>query len=139
MAVVLGAGTQNYTCTSPTQAPTANGAVATLYDITKLVGLAPDAAHASSEIVMALFTAKYTGNIPPGLGYPKIGEHHFEPRHGKGAVAVFNILVAGKNRKFVGGRLEGIAAPPNAFPGSVDWLKLGRTAGLEKESRGIKV
>ena len=139
MAVVLGVGTQNYTCTSPTQAPTGNGAVATLYDITKSVGLTPDAVHASSAIAMALLTAKHTGSIPPGLGYPKIGEHHFEARYGKGAVAVFNIWVAGKYRKFVGGRLEGIPAPPNSFPGTVDWLKLGRTVGSEKESRGIKV
>ncbi|KAF8455202.1 hypothetical protein BGX38DRAFT_1169691 [Terfezia claveryi] len=138
VAVVLGVGTQNYTCTSPTQAPTSNVAIATLYDITKLVGLAPGAAHASSAIVMALSTAQNTQNIPPGLGYPEIGEHHFEPRYGKGAVAVFNVWVKGKQRKFVGGKLEGILPAPNSFPGSVDWLKLGRTAGSEKESRGIK-
>ncbi|RPB25001.1 hypothetical protein L211DRAFT_836859 [Terfezia boudieri ATCC MYA-4762] len=138
VAVVLGVGTQNYTCTSPTQVPTGNGAMATLYDITKSVGLTPDAAHAFSAIVMALSTAQNTQNIPLGLGYPKIGEHHFEPRSGKGAVAVFNLWVKGKQLKFVGGKLEGIPPPPDSFPGSVDWLKLGRTAGIEKESRGIK-
>lgn len=138
MAVVLGVGTQNYTCTSPTQKPTPNGAIAILYDITKLAGLTPDAAHAVSTIVMALSTVQNVGSIPPGLGYPKIGEHHFES-NGGAAAAVFNLRVQGKNLKFVGGRLDGIAPPANSFPGTVDWLKLGRQVGNEGESHGIKV
>ncbi|KAF8423301.1 hypothetical protein EV426DRAFT_603009 [Tirmania nivea] len=137
VAVVLGIGTQNYTCSSPTQGPTANGAIATLYDITESAGLTPDAAHALSAVVMTLSTTQNIGNIPDGLGYPKIGEHHFE-LHGGVAVAVFNIRVRGKDLKFVGGKLEGIAPPANSVPGTVDWLKLGRTAGSEKKSRGIK-
>lgn len=140
VAVVLGVGTQNYTCTSPyaSQVPTTNGAIATLYDITESAGLTPEAAHASSAIAMTLSTIQNIGNIPLGLGYPKIGEHYFELNGGV-AVAIFNVRVGGKDLKFVGGRLEGIAPPANSFPGTVDWLKLGRKVGSEKESRGIKV
>jgi hypothetical protein len=46
-AIILGFGIQNYTCTSETEAPKAAGALAMLYDITRLYpGQAPDSLSA---------------------------------------------------------------------------------------------
>lgn len=139
VAVVLGVGTQNYTCSSPTATPTPNGALATLYDISCLVGAYPKAAHSLGTVVMraGLHTLQDVakGNVPLGLGYPKVGEHHFAP---DAMTAVFNVQLGKRCLKFVGGRVEGIAAPGNALEGTIDWLKLGRKPGSERESRGVK-
>ena len=133
VAVVLGIGTQNYTCSSPHATPTPNGAIATLYDISCPVATVPRAAHYLSALAME--PGVHSGYpVASSMGYQKIGTHYFVP---DGAVFEFN-----SNRKpfkFVGGRLENILAPSSSVKGSVDWLKLGITKGLESQSRNVKV
>lgn len=138
MLVVLGVGTQNYTCSSPNSKPVPNGAVATLYDITCVMAAYPTAAHYSSAVAMRMGfnSLQDTRKVPQGLGYPIVGKHYFTP---DAKTAVFEAQSGGRYLKFTGGRLEGIPAPANAIEGTVDWLRLGRKQGYEKKSNEMKV
>ena len=72
--------------------------------------------------------------ILSSMGYKNIGTHYFAQ-----SSAIFKFSLNNQAFKFVGGRLENIPAPYDSVTGSVDWLKLGRTTGLESQSRGVKV
>ena len=142
LTIVLGVGTQNYTCDSEGATPTPNGAVATLYDISCAMTVNYKAAHHLTTLAMranvhGLTTANY-GKVPLGLGYPEAGKHYFIPL-GDASAAVFEIKRGEEYFRFAGKKLEGIAAPSSALEGSVDWLKLGRVPGKENMSWGIKV
>jgi len=137
VAVVLGVGSQNYTCSSkfPSAAPTPNGALATLYDISCTVAKDPAAASYLSALEIA--TGAYSSfSIPKSLGYAQVGSHFFAP---DAKTPVFEIGAEDKDKhlKFVGTRLENIAAPAGSVPNSVDWLKLGRSPAHEYESKGV--
>ena len=135
VAVALGVGTQNYTCSSSTAAPTPNGAFAILYDISCTVATVPSAAHYLSAL--ALKADVFTDYpIRSSMGYTTIGIHYFEPSTKS---AVFEFDLNNKSYKFIGRRLENIPAPNQAAEGSVDWLKLGRTPGFERQSHNVKV
>ena len=137
VAVALGVGTQNYTCSSSTAAPTPNGALATLYDISCPISTVSSAAHFLTELA---FKANVFNDypIPSGLGYEMIGNHYFTS-DAKSAVFEFTPNNSNNKFKFVGGKVENITAPSYAVDGSVDWLILGRTAGLEYLSHDVKV
>ncbi|KAI5789686.1 hypothetical protein DFH27DRAFT_571661 [Peziza echinospora] len=144
VAVALGVGTQNYTCASPNAVPVANGAIATLYDVSCTAVYNSASTHLLAPLVIKAGVQKVqdatstTAPIPLGLGYPKIGTHYFAPN---AQTPVFELESNGttkSKKKFVGARLEGIAAPPTALAGTVDWLKLGRSSGKESESNGVQ-
>ena len=126
IAVVLGIGTQNYTCSSPSATPTPNGALAVLYDISCPVVTSPRAAHHLSALALK------TGAPTPSI--KRIGNHYFTPD-----AAVFEFSLNRKSFKFVGTRRENITAPHDAVKGSVDWLILETVTGLESQSWDPKV
>ncbi|KAF8453738.1 hypothetical protein BDZ91DRAFT_46916 [Kalaharituber pfeilii] len=137
--VVLGVGTQNYTCASPTAVPAPIGAMATLFDISQLVITNPTVLHNIPAMVMwaGLHDIQNAaqGNVPLGLGYPQVGTHIFTP---DAKTPYFELKFRSNTLKLVGQKLEGFPAPSSAYPGSVNWLKLGRATDKEKESIGIK-
>ena len=135
VAVALGIGTQNYTCSSESATPTPNGALATLYDISCTVATVPSAAHCLGALALKADVHSGDPPIPPGMGYKEIGTHYFLP---DAKTAIFKFDLNNKSFEFAGGRLENIPAPYDAVTGTVDWLKLGRTPGLD-ESQGYNV
>lgn len=125
--VLIGHGTQNYTCADSTaySKPVANGAEAELFDVSCFASFVPG--------IVDWFPFLFLHN-PKAIPYellPRAGTHYFYP---DAATPVFD--VSGENTRtkkglFVGKKLENIPAPgdantgvsPNAF-GAVDWLKL---------------
>ncbi|KAB5589396.1 putative effector protein [Ceratobasidium theobromae] len=133
--IVLGIGTQNYTCTAAGNYTSA-GAVATLIDISCLYQYNPKLFEDVQDRVYNLMPM-YGHNIPSWhkieavLGhYPYIvGDHYFIPEDG--AIAPkFGFRRSGKgdvDAFTVDKRVGGIPSPENSR--NIDWLQLQSTAG----------
>ncbi|KAF8471240.1 hypothetical protein BDZ91DRAFT_718163 [Kalaharituber pfeilii] len=125
--VVIGHGTQNYTCADSTanSKPAPIGAYAEMFDASCFATFAPAILHWLPDIFL-----HRTEAVPRDL-LPKVGLHYFHPDI---TTAVFDINEPTDRKQsglFVGKKLENVPAPqnanrgiePDAF-GAVDWLKL---------------
>ena len=138
--VVIGIGTQNYTCdtNNPSSAPVSAGAVATLYD-------------ASTEASWLARLRSYTikAFFQGSIDLPIIGQHFFQA-----STAIFVI----HSDLFQSRRLSNCPAPADSFPrapkeqggagghvdstqvGAIDWLKLvdaGGSVGIKEVYRVV--
>ncbi|KAF8533258.1 hypothetical protein BDD12DRAFT_504160 [Trichophaea hybrida] len=133
LRVVLGKGTQNYTCADSTAAsvPKANGAKAVLYDASCLAENYPDLLHSLPPILLDLnfdaekYLIKKLHIDQDGL---KVGVHYFS----NPTTPVFNFQKSKKGGIFVGKKIQNVTAPSTAKygqNGAVDWLKIDAIDG----------
>lgn len=126
-SVVVGRGTQNYTCDAgnSTAAPVAAGAVATLFDASCVAALYPDLLERIPGMAL-----RFNLSDPEQLGaspLPIVGEHHFTAEK----VPYFNI---GNGVEVFGKKDDDAPAPSTAAIGqkgepAVAWLKLAAVEG----------
>ena len=139
--VLLGVGTQNYSCPDGRKdrdaSPTATGAIADLYDLGPLL-----TAKSFSEATVTSLINRIPGLVLPytdkngklrgnigSIGFPTIGKHFFQSNP---TAPVFDLTAVGA-RAVVG--LDSKVPPPgDAFPGkkkegAVDWLFLTDAGG----------
>ncbi|KAF3023549.1 hypothetical protein E8E14_010002 [Neopestalotiopsis sp. 37M] len=152
IAVAVGHGIQNYTCTAANATATSLGALAVLYDITSIY-----ASLSSDEQDQLPITLLRTTDLPLNLAEPLdpdnqyaadvadpwiadadvtldgvdeplsvLGHHFFDAS----LTPTFDLYNAADNLLFKGGKLSGVKAPADADPGilntgAVDWLQLG--------------
>ncbi|KAH7412333.1 hypothetical protein DE146DRAFT_275877 [Phaeosphaeria sp. MPI-PUGE-AT-0046c] len=141
--VVLGIGTQNYTCTSgnPEAAPGTTGALAALYDIgTKLNSdpLAKWKISSLSPLALALssFPSALDWNLKSQGYNNRVGTHMFKSVNGANTPTfAFDQLAMSPYPIAQVGKLNDTAAPASACPGlsgegTVRWLLLKDTKGL---------
>lgn len=138
--VALGRGTQNYTCQNNDSAtvPTADGAVATLFDASclaagyeSLLGDLPAAlVHIPHDA--AVLAALTLGQLSASRnGSVVIAQHYFRDS----TTPFFDFRPFGHPEWLAAKSEESVPAPANIpIPGSVAWLKLGYKDGV-----GIKV
>ncbi|PBP19028.1 hypothetical protein BUE80_DR010085 [Diplocarpon rosae] len=126
--VLVGRGTQNYTCAAPSASPVAIGAIATLYNATALTYTSPEILHASPSIAVTQPVPHYPSDLSIAAQYLEpVGGHFFD----SAGIPVFvlppveEILYAAK--------AAGVAAP--GAGGAVDWLYL--TARPDYPSVGL--
>ena len=124
--IVLGRGTQNYTCDSSTSAPIAAGAVASLYDISCLTSDPKVRSTLSNYIVPYLLSMPSTqieSYLASRVPAPNVGVHYFRD----GTTPFFAV---GGGEFAAVGKVAGSAAPTSATGNqngaAVDWLKLAR-------------
>ncbi len=127
--VVLGKGTQNYTCASAGSAPVSAGAVAALYDISCQVTDPKSRSNLVEKVIPDIlndFSKPVQELLPSKSSAPGIGDHFF--RDGTTAMFVLN-----DGYFIASGRLAGVPAPASAAGNengaAVDWLKLARKTG----------
>ncbi|KFA61378.1 hypothetical protein S40285_03588 [Stachybotrys chlorohalonatus IBT 40285] len=147
-AIILGFGVQNYTCTSAGATPSAIGALAMLYDVTRLYpGQGPNALPIEEfntltttslhnhEVPLNFDSARGVSSTDPftpdapleldGMApIPFAGHHLFNA----GGQPIF--LLGERGINFVARKIDGIDAPEAADPGpddtgAVQWLYLG--------------
>lgn len=141
--VVIGRGTQNYTCSASTAAaiPAAYGAYAQLYDASCLAQNHPDVLHALPGMLLDMDTKKVRSllGLCSVLGHRvEVGLHFFRDA----TTPVFEFRKSRSKDIFVGRRVEGVAAPSDAEPGhygAVDWLKLAAIEGSRGFSQVYRV
>ncbi|KAK2765516.1 hypothetical protein FQN54_008370 [Arachnomyces sp. PD_36] len=130
--VVIGRGTQNYTCAAANDAsavPESAGAVATLYDVSCLAANSPDLLHQISEQAEKIDSnalsslAKLVKDVA-GINLIE-GYHYFD----KTSTPFFDLKQDGSKDWISTSGIEKVPSPI----GSVDWLRLSR-----KDSVGIK-
>ncbi|KAF8429559.1 hypothetical protein EV426DRAFT_581817 [Tirmania nivea] len=135
--VVVGHGTQNYTCADSTanSKPVANGAHAELYDASCFVSITPGILNR----LPYLFLQK--PRAIPVDKLPKVGVHYFYPDATTPVFDVNGKTAAAKKGRFVGKKLENVSAPSDAYAGvapdafgAVDWLKLVSTDNVRTAS-----
>ncbi|MCJ1442667.1 MAG: hypothetical protein MMC23_003164 [Stictis urceolatum] len=138
-AVTLGRGTQNYTCASSTVSdkPVAIGAVATLFDATKLLPYVP--VDQGTKILNALPGIML--NIPraqlDNSGLPIAGRHYFNAA----GSPVFDLTTSSCGM-LVASKTAEIPAPKDAEPGqngAVTWLALDKKGGSHDLSKAYRV
>lgn len=136
-AIAFGRGIQNYTCnaSTPTTAPVAIGAVATLFDATALLPLLPPSAGEELLNLLPAFLICFPLTVLLSSSLPKLGVHYFDAA----GVPTFDL---GKIGLLKATKLKNIAAPQGASKGpedqgngAVDWLALTAKAGCG--SRGL--
>jgi hypothetical protein len=132
--IVIGRGTQNYTCAtaSADAAPVANGAMASLFDVTCDYSLVTDA-------VMARVTAialDYSIPKGPEISARLIGHHEFTEK----GIPLFKLDLGPVSYGYVQAKPDPIksSAPKDAVKGqnkmgSVQWLKLNAVEGDYKD------
>lgn len=130
--IVLGKGTQNYTCANSSSAPVAAGAVATLYDISCLSALSADSRTQFASTILPTLLSLPAANMPIPATL-SVGTHYFRD----GTTAYFGL----NGGDFINaGKVEGCAAPAaatgNENGAAVDWLKLVRKEG--ESSGGVE-
>ena len=137
--VTLGRGVQNYTCTAGVATPVAQGAIATLFDITPLATTAAGNFLLTYLPAMAVYQKLPTGQAVNTVQYPGtdrlvvIGKHFFD----SAGTPVFDLYTTGE--KLLAKKVGQAAPPPNANAGpagtgAVLWLKLDDKGG----SKGLK-
>ncbi len=138
--VLLGRGTQNYTCATSTSAPVAAGALATLYDMSCLAKKAKTLSQfATTTIPNLLGTAstQIESFIADEIPSAKVGMHFFRD-------ATTPTFMLNDNTFIFAGKVGGCAAPStatgNANGAAVDWVKLVRkptepSGGIEEVYR----
>ncbi|MCJ1349241.1 hypothetical protein MMC31_007477 [Peltigera leucophlebia] len=139
-AITLGRGTQNYTCpANSSAAPTAIGAIATIFDLKELIGLIAGAPADPIISKLPSYLINFSPeNIKESPFIHAIGHHYFD-----GPSPVFDLGPIGF---FIGVREAGIAAPPDASKGpwnqgegAVDWLELCAIEGSRIIQRVYRV
>jgi len=136
--ILIGHGTQNYTCTDSTDytSPVPNGAQADLYDVSSLACYAP-----AADLNKLPYFFLHGSDYVPKDKFHQIGVHYFHP---DASTPIFDI----EGRKeifFVGKKLEGVPAPADADPGlapdafgAVDWLELGTKSDVVVNGKSLK-
>lgn len=142
--VVLGRGTQNYTCSEESAAPVAKGALATLFDASCLVGSYPELLHQLTPALRNVsvdtlsFLSVLTGQIVSSKSGGLIeGKHYFDCD----GVPFFDLRFGG-SKDWMTAEVVGKAPAPskalasqsNGADHDVDWLKL-----VSKDGSGLKV
>jgi hypothetical protein len=142
--VAIGRGTQNYTCgTNATAAPTAVGALATLYNATCVASTYPDLLEALPNVALQfnLTTANQASLSPSNL---LISGHHYFSNL---TTPSFNLDTTAMNLGFAPCAKNSSVPAPAGAPvgqggtgyGAVAWLKLltrdGATGNLEEVYR----
>lgn len=138
--VVLGRGTQNYTCSCSEESakPVAKGALATLFDASCLAGQHPGLLHelpaalSSVPVDTLTFLAVLTGQVAsPESGELIIGKHFFN----SDGVPFFDLSLGG-SKDWMNAESAANVPAPSKSNGRLDvpWLKLVATDGS-----GIKV
>lgn len=134
--VVVGRGTQNYTCSTRNHSatPTATGATATLFDASCLAGQAPEILHSLAPIAadissttidfLALLTERVASASDASLF---LGEHYFT----SSGVPFFDLRLSGHQNWIAAGKDAAVSAPKRQ---DVPWLKLKAVDG-----EGLKV
>jgi len=123
VAVAVGRGIQNYTCTAVGAVPVSIGAIATLFDATSLASSDPSALHAlTASAVDVPQAANGCFNLPPSARLSRLGNHFFA------ADGTPNFVLNG-GKSIQAKKNVGIAAPATATKGpigtgAVDWLQL---------------
>ncbi|PBP18087.1 hypothetical protein BUE80_DR010969 [Diplocarpon rosae] len=126
--VLIGRGTQNYTCAAPSESPVAIGAIATLYNATALASTSPEILHASPSIVVTQPVPHYPSGLSIAAQHLEpVGEHFFD----SAGIPVF-VLPAVEEILYAAKAAE-VAAP--GADGAVDWLYL--TARPDYSSVGL--
>ncbi|KAI5810662.1 hypothetical protein BZA77DRAFT_163578 [Pyronema omphalodes] len=146
--VVIGRGTQNYTCASSSEsdAPVATGAKAHLYDASCLAQYAPEILHSLPSALLDIDNKKTARFIQKKAGMwagentdINVGVHMFNAQK----TPVFNYAKQKPNDIFYGKKNEGVKAPSKANKGkygAVDWLLLGAVkTGEVKYSAAYRV
>ena len=133
--MVLGRGTQNYTCADGTEnsTPVSRGAEAILYDVSCLAANYPSLLHELPDVLVQLESSVqyYITAVFQRLSKEKVvvGHHFFAPDF---STPVFDFRITPDvKRYFSGSKDAGIAATTYASKGSpgeqygaVDWLRL---------------
>ncbi|KAH8712077.1 hypothetical protein GQ44DRAFT_625756 [Phaeosphaeriaceae sp. PMI808] len=143
--VVLGIGTQNYTCTTgnPSAVPGTTGAVATLYDIGSKLNDDPMAKWKIPSISpLALSLSTQPLQLEMNLksqGYENVAGHHFfsTVNGANTPVFAFDQLTLSPYPMAQVGKLNDTAAPASSCPGlskegTVRWLYLRDTKGISQ-------
>jgi len=144
--IVIGVGTQNYTCASnkATDKPSAIGAYATLYDTSCVAATNINLLHSLPAILMqGVFgdQKRLLNGVLSTIAYA--GIHEFRPNPtfdfvpSNGGAGFFAKGQSAQRQLFVGKKKENVACPPEANAGefgTVDWLNLDSTP----ESIGLK-
>ena len=126
--IVVGRGTQNYTCAdaSPTTTPTANGALANLYDASCIAKSSPSTLAALTTAVQRITLAQ----IPTQL--VAAGHHYFFDT----TTPAFDMTDAAMGLTMT--KKAGVSNAPNATNGDVPWLYLkAQTQGTTGDVREI--
>lgn len=144
--IVLGRGTQNYTCSSSKKSakPVATGAVATLFDASCLAGSYPELLHQLPSALKNVsvdtlsFLSVLTGQIASSKSGDLIEGKHYFNREG---VPFFDLRFGGSKDWMMAESVGKASAPSKALASrsnvadhDVDWLKL-----VSKHGSGIKV
>ncbi|KAH0543051.1 hypothetical protein FGG08_002564 [Glutinoglossum americanum] len=146
--VLLGRGTQNYTCNAgSSDKPTANGAIAILYDASCLAANQPSLLHelAGALIQVDSSTEYLTAAIIQRMSSEALvaGHHYFRDP----TTPVFDFRVnSGDKDVFCGKKSTNVAAPQwsikgkgDGGDGAVDWLKLSTVDGTEGFKEGYRM
>ncbi|RPB00796.1 hypothetical protein L873DRAFT_1804538 [Choiromyces venosus 120613-1] len=133
--VVLGRGTQNYTCADSTEnsTPVAQGAQAILYDVSCIAANHPSLLHELPDVLVQLQSSVeyYMATIFQRLSKEKVivGHHLFVPDF---STAVFDFRITPDVKRYFSGRKDASVSatayaskgPPGEEFGAVDWLRL---------------
>lgn len=136
-AIVFGRGIQNYTCnaSTPTAAPLAIGAVASLFDATPLLPLLPPTAGKEVLDLLPPFLVCFPLSSLTSSSLPQIGVHYFDaagvPTFDLGSIG----LLKSKKLKGIGAPEGASKGPEDQGNGAVDWLALLAKDGCG--SRGL--
>lgn len=152
--VVLGYGTQNYTCTttpnSATATPATAGAVANLYDASTILSMGPESAQTLMEQSLTALTLSIgttfgitPDKFPGPLSMKQVGHHYFAA----GSVPTFEVHGEKPSAQIQCKKNGDVPAPSNSFAGmngegAVDWLQLidtlnGFSAGTALEGGDV--
>lgn len=126
MAVAVGRGIQNYTCSAPTALPSAIGAVATLFDATSLAY--SDEALLNTIPAIAVYMPLPSSNLSLSFANLDVLGHHFFDASGTPTFdlsSISKILYAAKTGDI---KAPATANKGPAGTGAVDWLKLDAKA-----------
>lgn len=134
--VVVGDGTQNYTCAttpnSPSATPATAGAVATLYDASTILSMGPETAQSLMEQSLTALVLSLTSTygitpdkFPGPLQMKAVGNHYFAA----GAIPTFDMHGEKPSAQIQCKKNGDVKAPSNSFAGmngegAVDWLQL---------------
>lgn len=142
--VVLGRGTQNYTCADSTDKskPAADGAVATLYDASCLATYDLDLLHSLPDTMVKIPSDLIADALSIVSKVTRqdilVGHHYFAPNN---TIPVFDFRIK-KNQEWmlVGRRTGGVAAISTAsmggmgqYNGAVDWLRIDAIPSLSPD------
>ena len=140
--VTIGRGVQNYSCSAAGAVPVAVGAIATLYDFSRLAKKNETALDdIPSKIVFQSISTVNGGSeiyIPHHGIFLTIGNHYFSTE----GVPVFNL--SAKNDILFGQKTASVPAPANASAGpagtgAVPWLSLSGKGGSVGVSEAYRV